>query len=359
MRERLFRDWKRLSVMGQVLLAQSLHLRGETADRNVVRFALGGRLEEDEEKGRVRLGAQSERFLWEWYGSEDEVQARYLRFLMAIKGDDPVTDGAAKELMDRGNGWGEWGSARATGQALQGLVAYGKLKDWRPDPSVAQAQTLELWSGTHRLAVSELTPSPPWPLHSLEVPLGAWRQAMAANEGANGAEDGGGEALRAALDLRYSGSTPLRVVGRARVMHRPLILPREASPELALRRRYERESDGQAVVAGDRLRVGDILVVRHAVTAERRLGHLVLEDPVPAGFEVEGELPEGWRGSEEAGVKASLPALEADSESSYHYTIRAVREGRFHALPASVRSRYRPEWIAESEETIFRIEARP
>ncbi len=348
MRDFLFRDWRKLSVLGRVMLAQGLHRRGETADRNVVRFALGERLEEDDEAGTVRLGPDSERFRWEWYGSAHEVQARYLEFLQAIKGDDPVTDGAARQLLEEWEDCVSHGTSRETSRVLRALAAFGRLKGWRP--AAPSAGTLSLWRGEDEVARSVLGDGASlWAGHRVEVDgaaLASWVQPETGEAGTS----------PVALKLRHTGEAPLWLKGRLEWRRQPLVIAAVTSPEVSLRRRYHRAGAAEPVRAGEPLALGESIRVELTLETEGRAGTVEVVDWIPAGFALAGDLPEGWTLSIDSGELRGLAStFDKRREQRFAYEIRAVREGLFHALPARVEAPHLADWGAASEEMIFQV----
>ncbi len=104
---------------------------------------------------------------------------------------------------------------------------------------------------------------------------------------------------------------------------------------------------------------GDRVLVRLVVTAPRDLRFVVVEDPLPAGFEVLDETADGPFDAQErrddrqvfflSDVKAGAVALT--------YVLQAVHPGRFTALPARASALYLPEVHGRSAGHAFDVTA--
>lgn len=104
------------------------------------------------------------------------------------------------------------------------------------------------------------------------------------------------------------------------------------------------------------LAVGEAVLVRLTLTAPKALSHLLIEDPRPAGFEVDALLPEGaerpWstqgevRDDRSVFFVGSLP----QGRSVIEYLLRPELEGGFTALPTRVTGMYAPDLEARGGE---------
>jgi|GEM_PF-1769495 len=102
---------------------------------------------------------------------------------------------------------------------------------------------------------------------------------------------------------------------------------------------------------------GERILVRLAVRAPRDLRFLIVEDPLPAGFEVLDETAAGPFDNQErrddrqvfflSDVKAGTVVLT--------YVLQAVHPGRFTALPARVTAMYLPEVHGRSDGHVFDV----
>jgi len=138
----------------------------------------------------------------------------------------------------------------------------------------------------------------------------------------------------------------------------------------------------------DAARIGDVVQVRLTLVADRALDYLVLEDPIPAGFEIvdtslkttsaaargpqleeageddPGNLPwwqrgwwSYWAESQLKDDRAVLFASELPRGTyEYTYLIRAGLAGNFHVAPAHAEEMYFPEVFGNSAGGVFTVE---
>jgi len=112
------------------------------------------------------------------------------------------------------------------------------------------------------------------------------------------------------------------------------------------------------------IRVGESILVRLTMSAPKELQFLMIEDPKPAGFEIDAVLPDGvdrpWNTHAEARDDRAvffLDTLEA-GDTVIEYLIRPEMEGAFTALPARVSGMYDPDLATRSGQTRLRVQGR-
>ncbi len=104
------------------------------------------------------------------------------------------------------------------------------------------------------------------------------------------------------------------------------------------------------------LTVGDAVLVRLTFAAPRAWSHLLIEDPRPAGFEVDALLPEGaerpWGTAGEVRDDRAVFFLGQlpEGESVVEYLLRPELEGTFSALPTRAVGMYAPDLEARGTE---------
>lgn len=107
----------------------------------------------------------------------------------------------------------------------------------------------------------------------------------------------------------------------------------------------------------------DIIMVRLKVSSNTDLNHLMVEDFIPAGFEIidRGEVSNWswgnwWSGQDVRDEKTSFYVEKMYAGSHViEYQMRAATPGSFHALPAQVFAMYDPDVTAASGEREFRV----
>ena len=122
--------------------------------------------------------------------------------------------------------------------------------------------------------------------------------------------------------------------------------------DLSVVRRYHGNGGKDTIAAGELVAREEVVNVHLTVTSNRSIDQAILTDFIPAGFELHGDLPEGWT-TFPGGLRVSLPTLEG--EEAFHYKIRAVSEGKFHALPARLQAVHLGRLDANSDEMVFLV----
>lgn len=130
---------------------------------------------------------------------------------------------------------------------------------------------------------------------------------------------------------------------------------------LSVSRTYYRilaEGSEEALEAWSRVKVGEELIVRLSVRAERSVPTVLVEDRLPAGCEaLEDEFEGGHCRAELRGDRAAFALSEIGPEGEIlSYRVRVTTPGEFHVLPARAFNMYRESQSASSAE--FFLDAR-
>ena len=109
--------------------------------------------------------------------------------------------------------------------------------------------------------------------------------------------------------------------------------------------------------------VGDIVMVRLLIYNKKRIDHMMLEDNIPAGFEIvdKGDVDpwewnNWWCGQDirDNGISFYLDSI-SPGKHVVDYQIRASVRGEYHTLPARLWAMYRPEVHASTAESRFSV----
>ncbi len=348
MRQFLQRDWKKLPNHGKTLFALALHARGDTENRNTIRFHLGEQLRKDESSGAISLSTKSPTNKEAWVGHSIATQARYLDFLIPVKGDSAVTDALARYLFSRRQRPGQWPTARATTRALNALINYTGLKASKHQANAAE-ESLVLLLGDRQLGKSVLPKGTIAGLHQLRI-SGADLLAMstpAPPPTEDHAESDTQEVPppnKPAPRLVYKGGKPLRFHAILNAVERPRLLG-ETGSTLSLKRHYfdsatvvdaseetESHTEAKPLPPGAIVKPQQVLDVVLKINAVQPLKRIRLTDHLPAGFEIVSALPDGAHLSADGNtLHLTLPVLEKETEIRYQIT--PTLTGAFHALP--------------------------
>jgi hypothetical protein len=285
----------------------------------------------------------------EWYGDGDEATAFALQALARIAPADPRGDAMVRGLVASRVG-PKWRSTRVSGAAA---VALAEWLGARPE-SLRDAGMV-----TARLGDRVL--------HQAGI----------------GAPFGDGVTLQVPAAALAPGATTLTVEGMgpgavavawAATAQVPSPGPATDPTRLAVRREYLRATRvadrrgrprwlARALEAGEPLRVGEAVMVRLTLVSPQERRHLVIEDPLAAGFEVDAVLPEGgerpWDTTGEVRddrvvlFVGTLPA----GESVIEYLVRPELAGTVTALPPRVEAFYDPGLRARGGEDRVQVAA--
>jgi alpha-2-macroglobulin len=283
-----------------------------------------------------------------WFGDDIEVTADALAAVLAVAPSDPRAAEAMLYLARRCEG-DHWGSTRATAPVAIALLGWlaAHPGEARPDERVSVQ-----WNGR---TVLEQAFTDPWS-------AGA-RVRVAGSK----LEPGDGNRIA----LARTGSGALYWSWRARALV-PSPGPPATDTRLTLTREYlraERTADRRGrprwlstpLEAGGALHVGEAVMVRLTLHATEALDHLMIEDPRPAGFEVDELVPDGaehpWDVHGEARDTRSLFFLERvdEGDTVIEYLVRPELAGRLVALPASAGGMYRSGPPARSAEAVVPV----
>lgn len=287
-----------------------------------------------------------------WFGDAVENTGVALSAIAAITPGDPRALEMVRWLAARRTGRG-WKSTRVTGPAAAGLA------DWlaaRPAELAGVTRARATWNGEV--------------VH--DGPLG-------------GGPFGGGVTVRIpggrlkpganALALSREGAGTLHWAWGA-IANVPSPGPAVKEPRLAVKREYlraTRTADRRGrprwltspVEAAEPLRVGEAVMVRLTLSAPKALSWLMVEDPKPAGFEIDAVLPEGverpwgtWGEARDDRAVFFVGSLEA-GETVIEYLLRPEIEGAFTALPPSAGAMYDPDLLVRGAEARVRVAPQP
>ena len=122
----LYRDRIELPVYAKCLLGLEHHRKGDEARRDEVMKMISQFLKRDAENQTAYLDLQNTNYWWNWYGSEVEAHAWYLKLLAAVKPKDADTRGLVKYLVNNRKHATYWESTRDTAYAIEAIAAYFK-----------------------------------------------------------------------------------------------------------------------------------------------------------------------------------------------------------------------------------------
>jgi hypothetical protein len=360
----LHRDRINLPVYAKCLLGLEHHRKGDEARRDEVMKMISQFLKRDAENQTAYLDLQNTNYWWNWYGSEVEAHAWYLKLLAAVKPQDADTRGLVKYLVNNRKHATYWESTRDTAYAIEAIAAYFKASgEDAPEIEVEVSldgkslkkvsinrDNLFTFDGTVTLSGESVTAGK----HAVDL-----RKTGKGTLYANAylevftLED----KLRAAgLEVKVQ-----RKVSKLTALEKETEVP-DATGLIARQQveRFRREplADGAVLKSGDRIEVELIL------ESKNDYEYLIFSDSKAAGFEALDALSGYISGDEgfstymeprDRTVDFFIRALPRGTHS-LRYQLRAEAPGNYKALPATAEAMYAPELRGNSEDIRLKIE---
>jgi uncharacterized protein YfaS (alpha-2-macroglobulin family) len=359
----LYRDRVDLPVYAKCLVGLEQHRKGDEARRDELMKMISQHLKRDAENQTAYLDLKNSNYWWNWYGSEVEAHAWYLKLLAAVKPNDADTRGLVKYLVNNRKHATYWESTRDTAYAIESIAAYFKASgEDAPEMEVEIAldgkslrkisinrDNLFTFDGTVSLSGEAVTTGQ----HAVELKktgkgtlyANAYLEVFTLEE-----------KLRAAgLEVKVQ-----RKVSKLVTLEKETEVP-DATGLIAKQQveRFRREpiEDGATLKSGDRIEVELIL------ESKNDYEYLIFSDAKAAGFEaldaLSGYIPGGglsaYMEPRDQTVDFFIRALPRGTHT-LRYQLRAEAPGNYKALPATAAAMYAPELRGNSEDIRLQIE---
>jgi len=317
----------KLPPAAQAMLAMVLHRDGEKKEAKRV---LGLLVEGASRSGATASwpGTKSYR----WTGHRVEATALALDALLAIEPGHELTHRVVTWLALNQDG-GHWISTRQTAMVVMAVSRYLEKTG-----TAAPRMTLTLEINGKELWTRTVTPAN-WAVFDGRTVVPAADLAPGEN--------------RVVIRKEGEGS-PVYSVFLRQFKRKASFEPSQGG--LRVDRTYQVVRDGKAKPIDGPLRSGDEVLVTLTVRADRRYDYLMIEDPMPAGFEAERDAPWGspyrggrwtwghwWSHREFRDEKVAIAVTRMPAgERTVSYRMRAEQPGLFRALPTQVWNMYEP-----------------
>jgi alpha-2-macroglobulin len=287
-----------------------------------------------------------------WYDVPQDVEstAVVLKAAVAVTPKDPRLGGVVRWLLLRRHG-GRWESTRDTAWILFALADYLKATG-----ELNSDYNLTVLLNGKQLHAEQVSPEDaPREETIIRVPL---KDLAEANR----------------VEVRKTGNgTAYYALQVTQQIRAPQFRAESTVPGLSIRREYfrlatRRDAGGRAVVEAEKnptgsARIGDRLLVRLRIHSDRPLEYLMLEDPLPAGLEVQdrGEVSyEEWSywwshmDVRDDRVTFFMRSL-GKGDHVLEYYVRPEMSGTVRTLPAVLSDMYAPETRASTAETRLEV----
>jgi uncharacterized protein YfaS (alpha-2-macroglobulin family) len=266
--------------------------------------------------------------------------------MLAVAPRDPAAGAAVRWLAGRRHG-GYWRSTRATAPVATALAEYllAHLAELKPDYRLRLQ-----WNGETVLERA-VTAADVFGGDAFEVRLPG-SKLRAGDNRLTITREGSGSAYFA-----WEAKALVPSPGPSTSAEKRLSLTREfLRAERTTDRRGRPRYLATPIATGEKIRIGEPVMVRLTLKAARDLRWLMIEDPRPAGFEVSELLPQGteWPYGTHAEQRDDrnlffLEDLE-QGETVIEYLDRPEMAGHFTALPTNASSMYMPDLEVRSKE---------
>ncbi|MBX7166116.1 MAG: alpha-2-macroglobulin, partial [Pirellulales bacterium] len=361
MREFIYRDRQHLSVYSKAMFALALHKQQQREQlemlvRNIEQFVV-----EDDENQTAWLRLPEGNAWWNWYGSEYESQAYYLKLLAKVDPQGRRASRVAKYLINNRRHGTWWNSTRDTALCIEALAEFIQASgEGRPE------MTVELWVDGRQQRAVEITPANLFQFDNVLV-----LEGDALTTGQHTIEirkRGRGPLYYNAYTTNFTLEEFITAAGLEVKVQRKLyrLVPEEATATVAGSRgqvvaqrveKYRREE----LTSPGQLTSGDLVEVELVIDSKNDYEYVIFEDLKAAGCEPV-ELLSGYVGH---GLGA-YQELRDDRASffvrflprgthSLTYRLRAEVPGQFSALPARAWAMYAPELKGNSDEAKLSI----
>ncbi|MBC8126787.1 MAG: alpha-2-macroglobulin, partial [Gloeobacteraceae cyanobacterium ES-bin-144] len=357
----LYRDRIDLPVYAKCLLGLEEHRKGDEARRDEVMKLISQHLKRDAENQTAYLDLKNNNYWWNWYGSEVEAHAWYIKLLAAVKPSDADTRGLVKYLVNNRKHATYWESTRDTAYAIESIAAYFKASgEDAPDMEVEVSldgkslkkvaitrENLFTFDGSVVLSGEDVTTGK----HTVELKKSG-KGTLYANAYLEvfTLED----KLRAAgLEVKVR-----RNISKLIALEKETEAPNSTGQivkQQAERFRREPLTDGASVKSGDRIEVELVL------ESKNDYEYLIFSDAKAAGFEaldalsgyISGDGLSAYMEPRDQTVDFFIRALPRGTHT-LRYQLRAEAPGIYKALPATAEAMYAPELRGNSED--FKLE---
>ncbi|MCX8497041.1 MAG: hypothetical protein ORN51_12750, partial [Akkermansiaceae bacterium] len=359
----LYRDRIDLPIYAKCLVGLELMRKGDVVRRDEVVQLVGQFLRHDSENQTAYLDLGDSNPWWNWYGSETEANAWFLKLLSGTRPDSADARGVVKYLVNRRNHGGRWSSTRESAYAIEAIGDY-LLASGEDKPEMEVEVLIDGKSLQHQMIRKENL----FALNHTVVLKGdlvtTGNHVIEIRRTGKGALYG-----NAFLDV-FTQEDRLRSAGLEVKVSRRLskLIPDAGENQVPDSRghlatqqveRFKRE----VLKDGDHLMSGDRIEVELVVESKNDYEYLIFSDAKGAGFEAldsQGGYVMGengmsvYRESRDQAVNFFIRALPR-GKCSIKYQLRAETPGIYKALPATVDAMYAPELRGNSDDVCLEI----
>ena len=356
MRDFLYRDRNDLAVYAKAMFGLALHKVGDTEKRDMLIRNVEQFLVQDDENQSAFLKLPENNCWWNWYGSETEADAYYLKLLAATDPKGEKAPRLVKYLLNNRKNATYWNSTRDTAVVVEAFADYLKASG-EDKPNM----TVEIVVDGKSVKTVEITKDNVFAFDNKLILAGA--DLKDGKHTVEFKKKGTGPLYFNAYMTNFTLEDPITKAGLEIKVNRKFFkLVEVDAKEMA------QGAHGQAIgkkvekykrvelKSGDALKSGDLVEIEMEIDSKNDYEYILFEDMKAAGFEPV-EVRSGYNGNDlgaymelrDERVSFFVRTL-ARGKSSVSYRLRAEIPGKFSALPTKAGAMYAPELRANSDE---------
>ena len=365
MNEFLYRDRTHISAYAKAVFGVALFKQKQQEKLDMILRNLEQFLVQDEENQTAYLKLPPENHWWNWYGSDTEANAWYLKLLSKTNPKGEVPARLAKYILNNRKHATYWNSTRDTAFCIEALAEFFTAsQEDKPD------MTVEVLLDGKMIKEVKIGPKDLFSFENTALVLGDG--VLTGNHTVELRKKGTGPLYFNAYLTVFTLETPIKKAGLEVKINRKYYLLKKSATEVkvpgargeAVNQRgekYER-SEIQDLAS---VKSGDLVEIEMEILSKNDYEYILIEDMKAAGFEPL-ELRSGYGNND---MRAYMELRDervcffikelARGNHSLRYRMRAEIPGLFHALPAKINGMYAPELTGNSDEIRISIEDVP
>jgi hypothetical protein len=357
----LYRDRTLISVYANAMYGLSLYNLKEQQKLDMVLHNISQYVVEDNENQTAYLKLPESNYWWDWYGSDTEAMAYYLKLLSRTDAKGAVASKMSKYLINNRKHASYWNSTRDTALVIEALADFIKASgESKPDETVAISLDGKKVKEVKITADNFFSFDNKLVITGADVTTGSHKLEFT--------RTGTGPLYFNAYVTNFTLENPIKKAGLEIKVQRQFYKLVEMDKKIKAEgsrgqvldqkvEKYERHplSDGAI------LKSGDLVEVELEIDSKNDYEYILFEDMKAAGFEPV-DLRSGYNGNdlhaymELHDERVCFFARElARGKHSVSYRLRAEIPGKFSALPTKASAMYAPELKANSDENKVQI----
>ncbi|MEY4612684.1 MAG: hypothetical protein RL179_657 [Planctomycetota bacterium] len=365
MNEFLYRDRTHVSAYAKAVFGIALFKQKQQEKLDMILRNLEQFLVQDDENQTAYLKLPPENHWWNWYGSDTEANAWYLKLLSKTNPKGEVPAKLAKYILNNRKHATYWNSTRDTAFCIEALAEFFTASgEDKPD------MTVEVLLDGKMIKEVKIGPKDLFTFENTALVLGDG--VLTGNHTVELRKKGTGPLYFNAYLTVFTLETPIKKAGLEVKINRKYYLLKKSATEVkvpgargeAVNQRGEKYERIEIQDLSS-VKSGDLVEIEMEILSKNDYEYILIEDIKAAGFEPL-ELRSGYGSND---MRAYMELRDervcffvrqlARGNHSLRYRMRAEIPGLFHALPAKINGMYAPELVGNSDEIRVNIEDAP